>query len=227
MWINFVRIFTNTNKPKQERALMRANIKLMGPKPNGDFVSFESHLTFSAVNSCSLWYSPKSSSLKIIVPFPFVNIQQLKPVLTYLFELQWISTGIGATLNTKSLFHPTCLRSILANVSTTRFATFENVHSWKMLSKYQNLGNLWWLFSILSAISSLCQSLLDACRRSSQGHRNVLSGCWRQLTPYQRQDLFTTIVNHPFYRQQLYFYLELHINLNYSEQLISFKGDWM
>ena len=55
-------------------------------------------------------------------------------MLTYLLELQWISlsTGIGATLNTKSLFHPTCLRSILANVSTTRFATFENVHSWKV-----------------------------------------------------------------------------------------------
>ena len=156
---------------------MRANIKLMGPKPNGDFVSFESHLTFSAVNSCSLWYSPKSSSLKINVRFLFVNIQQLATALTYLLELQLISpsTGIWDTLNTKSLFHPTCLRSILANVSTTRFATFENVHSWKMLSKYQNLGNLWWLFSILSAISSLCQSLLDACRRSSQGHRNVLS----------------------------------------------------
>ena len=156
---------------------MRANIKLMGPKPNGDFVSFESHLTFSAVNSCSLWYSLKSSSLKTNVPFLFVNIQQPAPVLTYIFELQWISlsTGIGVTLNTKSLFYPTCLWSILANVSTTRFATFENVQSWKVLSKYQNLGNLWWLFSILSAISSLCQRLLDACRRSSQGHRNVLS----------------------------------------------------
>ena len=110
---------------------MRANIKLMGPKPNGDFVSFESHLTFSAVNSCSLWYSPKSSSLKINVRFLFVNIQQLATALTYLLELQLISlsTEIWDTLNTKSLFYPTCLRSILANVSTTRFATFENVHT--------------------------------------------------------------------------------------------------
>ena len=157
---------------------MRANVKLMGSKPN--FVSFESyHLTFSAVNSCSLWYSLKSSSLKKCL-FSFCKYPTtcaIASVLTYLLELQLISLprGIGATLNTKSLFYPTCLWSILANFSTTRFATFENVQSWKVLSKYQNLGNLWWLFSILSAISSLCQRLLDACRRSSQGHRNVLS----------------------------------------------------
>ena len=151
-------------------------------------------------------------------------------MLTYLLELQLISLprGIGATLNTKSLFYPTCLWSILANFSTTRFATFEKVHSWKVqISKPGKLVvTLLHLVSHLLTVSKSPGCLSAIFTRSQKCPE--LSGCWRQLTPYQRQDLFTTIVNHPFYRQQLYFYQELHINLIFwSEQLISFKGDWM